>query len=284
MTEDHSGAYIDAHVHVWTDDLQRYPLARPFTIRDMKPPVYSPEQIVREARPSGVDRVVLVQMSYYGFDNSFMLEAIKQAPQVFRGIAVVDGNGPAPDVQMRALAKFGVRGFRLYPDEVLLATRGREGFRKVFQCGAEERLAICLLTNPDALRDTDRQCEEFPDTPVVIDHLARIGMSGTIRDADVADLCRLARHPEVTVKVSAFYALGEAKPPHMDLVSLIRRVYEAYGPKRLMWGSDCPFQTVHESYEDSLSVIRDRLDFFSNDDKEWLLGKTAEQIFFAPRV
>jgi predicted TIM-barrel fold metal-dependent hydrolase len=82
------------------------------------------------------------------------------------------------------------------------------------------------------------------------------------------------------VKVSAFYALGEKKPPHLDLAPLIKRVHEAFGPKRLMWGSDCPFQVQSETYSDSISLLRDHLDFLSTEDKEWMLHRTAEETFF----
>ena len=47
-----------------------------------------------------------------------------------------------------------------------------------------------------------------------------------------------------------------------------------------MWASDCPFQTVGESYEDSISLVRDRLDFVTAGDKEWMLRRTAEDFFF----
>ena len=70
------------------------------------------------------------------------------------------------------------------------------------------------------------------------------------------------------------------KPSHLDLIPLIKRVYEAFGPTRLMWGSDCPFQVAHETYEDALSLIRDRLDFISSEDKKWMLRGTAEELFF----
>ena len=61
---------------------------------------------------------------------------------------------------------------------------------------------------------------------------------------------------------------------------MIRRLFDAFGPERLMWASDCPFQVDNETYEDSLSLIRDRLDFLTASDREWLLGKTAEQTYF----
>jgi predicted TIM-barrel fold metal-dependent hydrolase len=74
--------------------------------------------------------------------------------------------------------------------------------------------------------------------------------------------------------------LGKKKPPHLDLAPLIKRVHEAFGPKRLMWASDCPFQVQNETYADSISLVRDRLDFLTPADKEWMLRRTAEETFF----
>ena len=273
--------FIDAHVHVWTDDFKKYPLASGFAPEDMAPRTYIPKDILREARPSGVDRVVLIQMSYYGFDNSYMLDVIGREPNVFRGVAVVDWNSNDPDRTMVELATHGVRGFRVYPGK--LAPREwleLPGMQCMFRCAAEHKLSLCPLIDPAALDAIGQQCIKHPGTPVLIDHLARIGASGPVRDTDVDQLCALAKHPNVKVKISAFYALGKKTPPHDDLVPMIRRVYDAYGPSRLMWASDCPFQTVAESYEESVSLIRDRLAFASPDDKDWMLRRTAEESFF----
>jgi predicted TIM-barrel fold metal-dependent hydrolase len=273
--------FIDAHVHVWTNDFAKYPLGAGFTRRHMARPSYVPQDVLREALPNGIQRIVLIQMNYYGFDNSYMLDVIQAQPDVFRGVAVVDWNGKAPDDAMRALSKQGVRGFRIYPGK---AAPDRwldgDGFERMFRCGASERLAVCPLMNPDGLRALARQCTKFPDTPVVIDHLCRIGASHPIRERDIEALCAMSRHKEVRVKVSAFYALGEKKPPHTDLVPMIRQVYEAFGAQRLMWASDCPFQTAEESYEDSISLVRDRLDFLTAEDKQWMLRRTAEEVFW----
>ena len=112
--------------------------------------------------------------------------------------------------------------------------------------------------------------------------LARIGADGEIRDADVRLLCGLARHRNVNVKVSAFYALGRKAAPYTDLAPLIRRVFEDFGPRRLMWASDCPFQVQDgHTYAASLALVREKLPFLSDEDREWLLEKTAHSIFFA---
>ena len=276
-----SQKFIDAHVHLWTDGFREYPLAQNFTPLQMKPAVFLPEDILRLAQPSGVSRIILVQMSYYGFDNSYMVDVIHQAPHVFKGIAVIDRRKKNPDATMRKLSKKGIRGFRIYPDGGSSSHwLDGDGFDGMFRCAAQQRLAMCPLIDPEALPSIDRQCRRFPDTPLIIDHIARIGMQGDIRDHDIRALCMLARHPHVQVKISAFYALGQKKPPHLDLAHLIRRVYEAFGPNRLMWGSDCPFQTADETYEDSISLIRRLLPFISAEDRDWMLRRTAEDFFF----
>ena len=177
------GNFVDAHVHIWTDDFKKYPLAQGFSPQEMAPRVFSYDDILHYAKPNGVNRVVLVQMSYYGFDNSYMLDAIRRLPGVFRGIAVVDWNSSDLEAKMQELAQHGVRGFRMYPPNVPAETcLEGEGLDRMFRCGAKENLAMCLLINPDALPAVRRRCENFPDTPVVIDHLARIGMAGPITE------------------------------------------------------------------------------------------------------
>ncbi|MBI2951246.1 amidohydrolase family protein, partial [bacterium] len=88
--------YIDAHVHVWTDDFGQYPLTEGFRPEQMRPATFLPQDILRHAGPSGVSRVVLIQMSYYGSDNRYMLDVIRDAPEVFRGVAIVDWRSARP--------------------------------------------------------------------------------------------------------------------------------------------------------------------------------------------
>ena len=146
---------------------------------------------------------------------------------------------------------------------------------------AQTGQAICLLANPDALPAIERFCVLYPRTRVVIDHFARIGIDGTIRPADLDNLCRLAALPQVFVKTSAFYALGQKQAPYLDLAPMIRRLRDAFGAERLMWASDCPFQVQNgHTYAASLSLIRDRLDFLTAEDKQWLLRGTAEKVYW----
>jgi len=242
---------------------------------------FLPRQILAHARASGVDRIVLIQMSYYGTDNQYMLDVIAESPDIFRGVAIIDPRMKAVEEEMKRLAGKGARGFRITITSPEAAARLSEGaFDVMFRQGAALGLAICPLINPEFLPVLEKVVARFPETPVIVDHLARLGISGEIRQEDVNQLCYLSQYPEVRVKVSAFYALGQKQPPHLDLAPTIKQVFEAYGPQRLMWASDCPFQILNEPYEASIALIREHLDFLSAEDREWILRKTAEEFFF----
>lgn len=277
--------YIDAHVHVWTPDTLHYPLAEGFTKADMKPPSFTPEELFKHTKAAGVNRINLIQMSYYRFDNSYILDVMQMHKEVFAGTAIVNPEGTDPAKEMTELAKRRVRAFRIYPTLTKAPIQRwlqPEGYSKMFAAGAKNNQAMSCLINPDALPELDRLCRKYPGTPVIIDHLCRIGASGTIQDKDVEALVGMAKHKRVMVKVGAFYALGKKTAPYTDLSDLIEKVVKAYGPERCLWESDCPFQVVGgHNYNDSIELVKSKLTFLSASDREWLLKKTAEKFFFA---
>ena len=275
--------YIDGHSHIWTPDVAHYPLAPGYKVEDMKPASFTAEELLATCRPAGVGRVNLIQMSFYGFDNSYMLDMIKLYPDRFIGTAVIDALADAPDRAMADLKPRGVKVFRISPRlSKLPPARWLEpkGYEAMFAAAARNGQALSGLIDPDAFPEVDRMCGRFPDSTFIVDHLGRIGAGGTIEPADVDALCALAKHPKVLVKVGAFYALGKKAPPYLDLGPLIRRVIQAFGPERCLWESDCPFQVVRDSYADSVDLIRTKLDFLTPDQKEWLLRRTAEKTLF----
>ncbi|MCC7086247.1 MAG: amidohydrolase [Pirellulales bacterium] len=277
-----AGHFIDAHVHVWTDDFERYPFAAGFTREGIKPRRFTPADLLELCIPLGVDRIVLIQMNFYGYDNSYMLDSIRRHPGVFAGIAQVDEHGTDPAAEMRRLKQAGVRGVRITP-----GSRKENGWldgvgmRAMWKTAAQEQMAMCPLIDATRLPDVDRTCRAFPETCVVIDHCARIRGGGQFHADEIQNLCSLARHKNVYVKLSAFYFLSSLGPPYTDVAPLIRSLLAAFGPQRLMWATDSPFQfQPPHTYAASLELIRDRLDFVPTSDRQWLLQRTAESVFF----
>lgn len=274
--------YIDSHVHVWTGDTDRYPLADGQKKESMNPPSFTPEDLFPHMRRAGVGRVNLIQMSYYGDDNAYMLDMMEKYPGTFAGTAIVDPLGDDPAAAMRALAARKCYSFRIQPAMVKeKADRWLQPpcMDVMFKTASEDYLALCPLIRVDALPELDRMCRRYPEAPVVIDHLCLIDTENNF-EADVAALTAMAKHPQVHVKVGAFYALGKRTPPYTDLLPAIRRVVEAFTPERCLWESDAPFQMTDHRYGDSIALIRDRADFLAKSDKEAMLRGTAERLFF----
>ena len=143
---------IDAHVHVWTPNVKAYPLANGFSTGDMQPPSFTPEQLIEHARPCGVARIVLIQMSFYGYDNSYMLDCIAKHEGVFSGVAVIDPNAADVERTMDGLRKRGVRGYRLFPNKRPAQDFfAGPGVARMFAQGAKSNQAMCLLINPPDL-------------------------------------------------------------------------------------------------------------------------------------
>ncbi len=281
LDDDTEHPWIDAHSHIWTTDLAKYPLRDQQKVDVLEPRSFTDEELMALAMPQGVGRVVLIQhYPHHGYDNSYLIDTWKKHPNRFRIVGQIDQSQPHVDQKMREMLKNGVTGFRIGPRPEQPDWLAGDGMKLMWKTAAETRQSMCCLINPSNIQETSDWCNKYPDTPVVVDHFARVGVDGMIRDEDVKNLCSLAQHKLVRVKISAYYALGKKQPPYHDLVPMIKRLFEAYGPDRLMWASDCPYQLTEPStYAASIALVRDGLDFVSVDDRRKLLRTTAEKTF-----
>ena len=214
-------------------------------------PSYEAKDHLAMAGPHGVGRINFVQMTWYGTDHSYILDLIAAEPDRFVGTgivpAVTDIDVGSPSRQMSALARGGVYAFRVRGGSArpgLLAAGPRwldhPGYHEMFEAGARENLAISFLMDPVDIPEVDRMCGLYPDTPVIVDHLCRIGADGELREEDIAAFCGLAKHRGVLVKVGPFNHLGAKVKPYLDVLPLVERTIDAFGPERCMWESDSP--------------------------------------------
>ena len=134
---------IDAHVHVWGPFSKDYPLAAGFSEKDMVPPTFTPEELFAHCRPQNVDRIVLIQMNFFGFDNRYMLDCMAKHKGVFSGVAVIDEAKSDAVATMKQLAKKSVRGFRLYANKANAASwLNSTGMNAMWKYGADAGLSF----------------------------------------------------------------------------------------------------------------------------------------------
>jgi L-fuconolactonase len=280
--DDETHPWIDAHSHIWTTDLKKYPLRDNQSIDVLQPRSFTDEELMAIAAPEGVGRVVLIQHHpHHGFDNSYLIDTWKKSPDKFRIVGQIDDTKPGVAQLMKDMLMQGVTGFRIGPRGDRSNWLDGDGMHQMWKTAVQTRQNMCCLINPSDISATREWCHRYPETPVVIDHFARIGMDGMIRDSDIDELCGLAAFPLVRIKISAYYAFGRKQPPYHDLVPMIKRLFECFGPDRLMWASDCPYQLGGQnSYKASISLIRDHLAFVNQEERRKLLRSTAESTFF----
>lgn len=287
-----AGRPVDAHIHVWSADLDRYPLAPGFAAADLWRPSFTPEEYFAYA-PAGT-RVNLVQMTWYGLDHSYIADLIAEAPDTFVGTGVVAGVSDVslapPDKSMLALERRGIVAFRIRgaSAQPKWEKPGRwldqPGYERMFACGADRNLALAFLCGPADLPEIGRMCGRFPQTPVVIDHFGGVRVRGGAVDAaGLAALCGLAQFPRVMVKLGPLHGLGDGPYPFAEMRGLLRPVVAAFGAGRCMWESDSGgplwMEEPDRDYAASVALIAED-DAYSEAEKALLLGGTAASIFF----
>jgi predicted TIM-barrel fold metal-dependent hydrolase len=225
----------DCHVHVFGDP-QRYPF---FSGR-----VYTPETAsVAELRALHdalhIDRVVVVQPSVYGTDNSCTLDAIRQLGNRARGVVVIDAN--TPDATLDQMARNGIRGIRLN-----LATAGITDPTVAlprFQAAAERAKArgwhIQLNTSLRVIDALSAQLLASP-VPLVFDHFGGAQASAGVNQPGFGALVNLVKAGKAYIKISAAAdSVSTKAPDYPDVVPLARALVSA-NPQRILWGTNWP--------------------------------------------
>jgi len=143
---------------------------------------------------------------------------------------------------------------------------------------AEELGAVFnFLIREEQLPQLEEMAGRFPGVPVVVDHMGYPSIEG-----DTANLVRMARLPNVYVKVTEFYNHSKTRQyPYADVLPTVRRVYDAFGPQRLLWGTGfVRGENVGRiPYGQELELIREHVPFFTAEDQEWILGRTAMRLW-----
>lgn len=266
---------IDPHVHVWKSD-PRYPWA----LETTHPPTEdaTAEMLLELMAANGVEKTVLVQVIHYRWDNSYAAAAMKQYPDKFMGVCRVNPEDPgAPEHLDYWTAEHGFHGVRLSP------STGPAGdwfasalMPPIFRRAETLGVPMLVLTGPERLPDLVPLLEQHGDLDVVIDHMADCSPADPEK---LASLLSLARFPRVYVKISHTWSLSQTGYPWADTFDQVKRVYHAFGGNRIMWGTDWPVCLKRASYAQTLAVVRDEMDFFTPEDREWVLGKTALRLW-----
>lgn len=224
----------------------------------------------------GVQAAILVPPSWNGWDNAYSLAAARAEPSRF---GVMGRFNPEAEDAQEVLRHWreapGMLGVRVFiAGEPWVSLVKNPDYAWFWRIAEETRLPV-MSTIPGDIASFGPILEQFPNLRLTIDHAGR-HPRGPKDDAaweDADQLYALARYETVAVKVSSLPSFTTDPYPFSQLHPHIRRIYDAFGPQRMIWGSDAT--RLDSTYEENIRLFTEALDFLSDDDRAWIMGRAA---------
>ncbi len=271
---------IDAHQHFWHYSADAYgwigegmgALKRDFLPSDLKPLLES----------NGFDGCVAVQARQTLEETRWLLE-LADAHDFIKGVVGwVDLRSPGVRVQLEAFADHprlcGIR--HVVQDEPDNSFMLREDFQRGIAALIKMDLTYDVLIVARQLPAAVALIEAFPDGRFVLDHIAKPDMRAGALSPWSENIRRLAAFPNVACKVSGMVTEAEWENwqpadfrPYLDVV------FDAFGPERLMIGSDWPVCTLAGAYGEVMGIALDYVSALGSDARARILGGTATAFY-----
>ncbi len=270
---------IDVQVHVYE---RNYP-GRPWAAVLHGPAEVTGDQMVAAMDEVGVDGAILVSpYTQYRYDASYALEVRNRHPGRFAVVKPVDpGDAKVADTIADWKATAGSVGIRIMMAQGPLVAPDDVGINRVLAAAARHSLPVNVLSW-GRLEQIGPLAARHPDTRIVIDHL---GLLQPFEPpvpaepwADLPKLLALAAYDNVVVKISGAGTLSHQRFPYGDIWDPLRRIVDAFGMDRCMWGTDWTRAVAFLTYKEGVEAFR-VTDHLSDSERSRLMGGTLQQIY-----
>ena len=262
---------VDSQVHIWAASTPERPW--PARHQPHKPEPITAQDLLREMDAAEVDACVPVPPSWEGERNDVCLAAAQKYPRRFAVMGRLDVDTPESRAKIATWRKQpGMLGLRFTMHRPFLRPLLTEGRIDWLWPEAEKAgVPVMALALHSDMHLIDRVAERHPRLKLTIDHLGLTTGKGAEAFQHLDNVLALAKRPNVAVKVSCLPHYATDAYPFRQLQPYIRRVYEAFGPKRMFWGSD--LSRLPCSYRQSLTYMSEEIPWLTAGDKEWILGR-----------
>lgn len=249
--------------------------------------IYEPvEMLLAQMAHNGVEKTLLVQ-STTTFDNTYVIECMRRFPGRFSVVCRVDVDAPTALDDLQNWSTQGaetvrLRNFHRSPGADPLA---------IWRKAAELGMSVSAAGPADVFESDDfaRLVESFPNLTLIIEHLGGMGIFATNgeRESDpnhtqFRRVLRLADYPNTYMKIHGMGEICTAPFPYTDIPPYLEMAYQTFGPQRMIWGSDWPRVILREGYRNALRFTMEQMTYCSQEDLEWIFGKTALSLWKFP--
>jgi predicted TIM-barrel fold metal-dependent hydrolase len=264
---------IDAQMHLWLPNTPDRPWDK--TAKHNHGVSFTAEQAIALMDKTGVSGTVIVPPSWTGADNSYAVESAAKYPSRFVAMGRYDHDAPDARDQLDTWRDApGMVGMRvtLHNEAAERLFKGRDFYWFWERCEAIDMPLMCYV--PRNIPVLAEIAQRHPRLRLIADHCARFAQGPKDEAAwvDIAELLKMAKLPNVAVKVSSLPSFSTQPFPFPNLHPHIRAIYDGFGASRMIWGSDVTRLTC--TYEENIELFSRALDFLSEDEKEWIFSRT----------
>jgi L-fuconolactonase len=271
---------IDSHHHLWRYDPQEYGW-----IDDNMKVIrhdFLPPHIEQEIQAAGIDGVVTVQAHQSVAETEWLLDLASQNA-FMQGVV---GWAPLTDLEVREVLGMLATNPKLKavrhviqgePDANYVL---REDFSRGIRALPEFGLVYDILIFERQLPQTIRFVDQHPNQVFVLDHIAKPRIGDRVTSPWAENMHELAKRPNVYCKLSGMVTEADYHGwTERDLQPYFDVALEAFGPRRLMFGSDWPVCLVAVSYQRWFNIVSGIVERFSEDERDRIFGGTAAEAY-----
>ena len=260
---------VDAQIHLWN-------AGKPTNPNHRQVPAYTKDDALKEMDAAGVDAALIhPPASWDPNSNELAVEAARAHPNRF----AILGNFPLDKPESRSLiddwkkrpGMLGLRFTFLQPHQKSWPTDGTIDW--LWPAAERAGIPVALLA-ANFLPKVAQVAERHPGLKLIIDHLGR--PSGTRDDAawaNLDDMLALAHYPNVAIKATGAPSYSSEPYPYRSIHQHLRRIYDAFGPSRMFWGTDITRMPC--SWRQCVTMFTEELPWLSGRDEELVMGRAV---------
>lgn len=272
---------VDSHVHIWAPHCADRPWPNPQTAKPHKayPGIsehgMSKQMLVAAMDAAGVNRAILIPPSWEGHYNDLALDAVQSYPERFAVMGRIFLEEPMPEAQFNLWRQqqgiVGVRCIFHSPRYQQLLCDG--AFDWFWQIAANNKLPVTLMmpSLKNAALIIEHLLKTFPELKLSLDH---VNIQGADKDqvaTQVKQFSALAHYDNFAIKTSAVPSWSQESFPFKDTHDHLKRLFDAFGPQRMFWGSD--FTRLDVDYRRAVCQFTEAMNWLDGRDLEWVMGR-----------
>jgi len=270
---------IDIHPHIVSPDTKAYPLdplgGTQSTWSTERPTTY--DDLIRAMDEAGVAKAAIVHSSTaYGYDNSYVADAVKAVPKRFTGVYSIDALAPDAVKTFDYWLGRGCTGMRLFTTGSTMpgqATWFADPKTYPFwEHAAAKNIPVCVQMKQEGIPLLKMLMDKFPKVTMILDHLSRSPFEDGQPYAEANDFLALAKYKQVFLKITPINISpkdwGKGTP-----ATFFGKMIDTFGAERIGWGSNFPNSIG--TMKEILNTAQKAFSFAKPSEQDCIFGKTA---------